>query len=847
MRRKVAVLCIVLMFASLFSGCLGDDQTPTTQPTTAQPTTVAPTTAAPTTAAPTTAAPTVEPTTAAPTTVKPTTKKPTTAKVTTAKPTTKKPTTKPNAVINYTPKRVITFESSAGSYQTGLRLTELYKIAAGKTVMVKGYYKIDSYTAEPNTDDCFYAFSSRTKSATAGWMAFADTYTVPNYSDWESIGFYNAYGKFSLADITFEENGIVLYDMATDAALVAGTYKFTLKTNDRFTRLSIWDVVGCEGTITFNDNVAATVTIGKVYGASTQPATYPTIPGNQNYVPKRVMSITGGGEVAQAMIMVTGSGTKMGIGHSVTVKGYFKIENYTEAPIGDKHSIYIGRQRLKSTETVEYVGNTDGWVPFEVHYLTSNWEHLEFGHNYTFGTLYLADITMVDGDGALLYEMASDLDLPAAKYGPDEEQQLIQNHGMWHFGMYNHGRPSTIRVEIGPAIAPSVPPFTHPPANPDAPELVPEKGKTLKILITGALAVDSKSWYNGVISQFKYQYPDVKVEVVSGAFTSWEEELVSAHSMGDPFDLIYLGSNSSAKYYNMGLLQPVTPYVNMQNPRLEINAMDACFKYGGNYYLATGECHFGMIYYNKDLIKANGLEDPLALYEQGQWTWDTFNQYVTKLTNKTEGYYGFASTEHTLFLGANAASVVKLDENGRFVLNLDAPATVKALEMIQNGWYTQKWLANTDEFRAGKIAMVGTWTPYEDGIGYNMWGNPINHGAVPLPAGPNNPNGLNLVYSNGWAIGAGADCAAHAGKLIDMLVDAQAVSQNEEYGIVPVEHVALYRQMRKKVFCLNVSDVAVDYGRQLIDEVIGGTAVSQAIEKYRPEYQRKIDEINPKV
>ena len=45
----------------------------------------------------------------------------------------------------------------------------------------------------------------------------------------------------------------------------------------------------------------------------------------------------------------------------------------------------------------------------------------------------------------------------------------------------------------------------------------------------------------------------------------------------------------------------------------------------------------------------------------------------------------------------------------------------------------------------------------------------MNYGVVPLPKGPNNPEGLNMVHSAGWSIGAGSDCPNHVGKLIDML------------------------------------------------------------------------------
>ena len=113
-----------------------------------------------------------------------------------------------------------------------------------------------------------------------------------------------------------------------------------------------------------------------------------------------------------------------------------------------------------------------------------------------------------------------------------------------------------------------------------------------------------------------------------------------------------------------------------------------------------------------------------------------------------------------------------------------------------------------------------------------------------MPAGPNNPDGLNMVHSAGYAIGAGSDCPAHAGKLIDMLMDGHAAYQAEQNAnVIPVAHQELYKKMQEKQMCVNTRDSAIGGGFELCNEVANGTSVAQAIEKYKPEFQRKIDEI----
>lgn len=384
-----------------------------------------------------------------------------------------------------------------------------------------------------------------------------------------------------------------------------------------------------------------------------------------------------------------------------------------------------------------------------------------------------------------------------------------------------------------------------------------EKGANLKILIPGYNQQDPTDWRTIAINKFKAEYPDVTVSVVSCNWNDWSEKLMNEYHSGDPVDVINDGVNNNPKFPMEGITQPVQPYINMQNPNLHLATMDSCFKYQGNYYVAASESNFGIIYYNKDLFQAAGIEDPLVTYNKGGWTWNYFQRIAKQLTNKDEKKWGFATEFPYLFYGANATSTLKITDDGKFALNMDDPAFVAALEFIQDSTYNDGWSGWEGDamttFQTGNAAMIGSWTMYESGIDALHNIDPVafpkmNYGAVPLPAGPNNPDKLNVVHAAGWAIGAGSDCPAHAGKLIDILVDAHAAQQELDNAKKPQAHVELYARMRDmKGICINTRDSAIGGGYGLAGDVAAGTAVSQAIEQYKPEYQRTIDEVNKNV
>ena len=379
-----------------------------------------------------------------------------------------------------------------------------------------------------------------------------------------------------------------------------------------------------------------------------------------------------------------------------------------------------------------------------------------------------------------------------------------------------------------------------------------ERGKTLKILIPGHNAQDPEAWTTPVIEAFKKQYPDVTVQFVSASWADAMDKILASYNSGDPIDLLHTGVNNHPRFAMQGITQPIEPYVDMNNPALQKETMSSSFMYDGKCYLAAAETNYGIIFFNKKLFAEAGLATPIELYEQGKWNWDNFVKYAKKLTDSSKGQWGYSTEYPYLYYGSNATSTLEVDEEtGKFVLNMDDPAFVEALELMQDGSHLSGWSgwesSSMASFQMGKSAMLGSFTQYEPEINSLAavfgW-DPIDYGAVPLPVGPNNTEGLNMVHSAGFAIGQGSDCPAHTGKLIDMLVTAYAQMRVDERKDLPQEHKDLYAKMSEKQFCVNTRDSAIGGGYELAQAVSGGQSIQQAIEEFKPQYQRTIDEIN---
>jgi len=95
--------------------------------------------------------------------------------------------------------------------------------------------------------------------------------------------------------------------------------------------------------------------------------------------------------------------------------------------------------------------------------------------------------------------------------------------------------------------------------------------------------------------------------------------------------------------------------------------------------------------FNKQMLEDNNLEDPRALWERGEWTWDKFIEYCQTLTQDTDGdgqidqygYCGFAQETFEQLMMSNGANVAQGKTE-----TLTSPEIGEVLQMMQDMYLT---------------------------------------------------------------------------------------------------------------------------------------------------------------
>ncbi|SHK17558.1 ABC transporter substrate-binding protein [Paramaledivibacter caminithermalis] len=243
-----------------------------------------------------------------------------------------------------------------------------------------------------------------------------------------------------------------------------------------------------------------------------------------------------------------------------------------------------------------------------------------------------------------------------------------------------------------------------------------------------------------IAKKFEEQNPGVKVQVEAYA-DGFDQKLVASFGAKNPPDVMYMWDFPT---YHVSL-EPLDDYIAKSS---ELNIDDiysGLFNYSsinGKIYGIPAGFTSHVIYYNKDLFDAAGLEYPKA-----GWTWDDLRKMAKNLTDKNKKQYGFAVPgspdpyDFEQFVWSNGSSYISPD--GKTIEGyMNSKETKEVVKMFVDMLRERTALklggdiSGSKTFKSNKLAM------YESGI-WPLNGikeAKINFGVAPLPSfGRNKP------------------------------------------------------------------------------------------------------------
>lgn len=311
---------------------------------------------------------------------------------------------------------------------------------------------------------------------------------------------------------------------------------------------------------------------------------------------------------------------------------------------------------------------------------------------------------------------------------------------------------------------------------------------------------DDVELQQGLIDEFNEKNSDIEV-VLEAYGGDYDTKITAGIGAKDAPDIMYMWNYPQYK----DALEPLDSYIKDRGEEYKSNFYEALWNYN-----SVGEDIYGLpvgytthvVYYNKDLFDAAGIE-----YPQAGWTWEDLQQAAKKLTDKEKKITGFAFPgqpdpyDFEMYLWGNGTSYV--DSKGKLDGNLNSKKSIETFTMFQN--MLEDGIAITTEgygdteMKTGRVGMLvnGAWylSAFEEAG--------INYGVVEIPSFGDNPS-ASIVSSSGIAMSKDSKHKEAAFKFMEFWTGEQANKARLSFELPVLKSVVESEKLQedpiKKVF-----------------------------------------------
>lgn len=367
------------------------------------------------------------------------------------------------------------------------------------------------------------------------------------------------------------------------------------------------------------------------------------------------------------------------------------------------------------------------------------------------------------------------------------------------------------------------------------------------------------SAYNLAIAKFKEVYgKDVKI-IQAGADQKVMDKVAANIAAKDPIDVFVMITEQYLNMIHQNYLLPVDDYVTVPAEGNDRTVMDSFLKFDGKYYGYGGGINPYVLYYNKDLLVANGYSEdyPKEQYEAGNWTWDTFRELARACTDADSGIMGLENMFDEVFQASNGTSAVSVGEDAKYSLNIKSPAMRESLEFVMDIFKTNPicgngYLTGQAKFLTGKAVMHGAFN-YEEKVfnGYKADGTiKFDFGVTAFPVGPSNTDKKNYAHTSAYGISVGSKAPYSAGAFIEILAEIRSEQDETSKAGLMEGSDELYTSLAKNILIPAYTDGVLENGIgafYLMYSARQGEDISTSLDSYQTTYQKMIEDANKRI
>ena len=297
---------------------------------------------------------------------------------------------------------------------------------------------------------------------------------------------------------------------------------------------------------------------------------------------------------------------------------------------------------------------------------------------------------------------------------------------------------------------------------------------------------DQTPEFQALFEAFEAEHPNITVQPVDILADDYPEKVTTMLSGGDTTDVITMkNAIDYARYATRGQLQDVSDLAKGYGEEL---AGLETFDTEGKYYALPYRQDFWLLYYNKDLFDAAGLDAPDNI------TWDEYAEYAEKLSDTSGSQRVYGTYQH---YWRSVVQAVSAAQTGGDLLSGDYGFMKDqydlALGLQKDGFALDYATAKTQQisyrtmFETGQAAMLpmGTW--YIAGIkqAIDEGKSTVNWGVAQMPQIKADGDITTFGSPTAFAVNKNAKNSAAAKLFLDFAAGEEGAKAIAAIGVVP--------------------------------------------------------------
>lgn len=259
------------------------------------------------------------------------------------------------------------------------------------------------------------------------------------------------------------------------------------------------------------------------------------------------------------------------------------------------------------------------------------------------------------------------------------------------------------------------------------------------------------------IKSFNAKYPKIKIQTNLTAYADYWTKMKTQAQGGELPDVMWMNGPNIQLYASNNMLEPLDSITSQGvDWKNYPDALVTLYTYDGKHYGVPKDYDTIGIFYNKDLFKQAGVEEPKA-----DWTWDDFHDKAKKISDwgKSKGIYGCATTingdgQGTYYntIAQAGGYVIKDGKSG-----YDDPKSIEGLQCwadwIKDGSVASAKIVTDTKpdvmFENGKSAMFwsGDWMASQ--LAADLKGKEDKFGVIGLPKKEKKGT---IIHGLAWAV-----------------------------------------------------------------------------------------------